>query len=162
MCPAEELHKCSRTHPNNESQSWKSSRQFAGITNKFNSQRPNDHCTVSAPLYIPPPSQLTSSKPRTRSGTPVCQLPASPALANQKALILQTSIAHTPLGEDGHKRRAYQKQKAPTQDVPTPSRAPQLTAHQSQQNESSPPPPPPPPSQEGFPTSHDIKANSCT
>ena len=117
---AQQLSKCSHTRPNSESQSWKSNsrRQFSAITYKsVNIQQPNDHRTASAPLYSPPPSQLTSAEPRTRSsGKTVRQPPASPASAKQKAPTPQSSTAHTPPGEDGHKLRAYQKQRAPILD----------------------------------------------
>ena len=83
---AQQLCKCSHTRPNSESQSRKSNfcHQFSAITYKsVNIQQPNDHCTASTPLYSPPPSQLTSAEPRTRSGKPVCQPPRITGLSRR-------------------------------------------------------------------------------
>ena len=84
---AQQLCKCPRTRPNSEPQSHKSNvfRQFSAPTYKsVNTQQPNDRRTVSAPLYSPPPSQLTSAKPRIRSGQPVLQPPRVTGLSQSE------------------------------------------------------------------------------
>ena len=92
---AQQLSKCSHTRPNSESQSWKSNsrRQFSAITYKsVNIQQPNDHRTASAPLYSPPPSQLTSAEPRTRSGKTVRQPPRVTGLSQSEGT--NTPVLH--------------------------------------------------------------------
>ena len=61
-----------------ESQSQKSNHchhVHAHIHQPVSSPLLNDHHTVSQPLYIPQPSQLTSAEPRLRSGKPARQPP---------------------------------------------------------------------------------------
>ena len=80
LCRNKAQQPCSDPHqrPRCESQSSKSNkRQQVQVTTYklVSSQQANDHRTVSPLLYSPPPSQLTSTEPRTGSGRPALQPP---------------------------------------------------------------------------------------
>ena len=98
---------------------WNKRQQVQVETYKpVSSQQPNDHRTVSPLLYSPPPSQLTSTEPRTGSGRPTLQPPASQGGANQKTPTSPSSTAHKQQGVGDHNHLAYQTQMAPIPAVP--------------------------------------------